>query len=246
MKYGQQRVELFLGRDYGHQRDYSETVATDIDGEVRQIIEMAPRRGLGDPGRIPGRAGRPRARADGEGDAEQGRPGPDLRPGRQAAAAQHVRGVRPARAVGQAAGADPGRVAGDQLRSRSGQRDRAGHAVAGSAADAGSGARAVRAPTAAGRHATPPDGHPAQPGYGQPPYGAGQFAGGPGTPPAYPPQPPHSGGQPHPDQPHPGQPPYPGGPSSYGSEESRSGGDYGQPGGHGQGWTPGDGQPGSR
>jgi cell division protease FtsH len=95
----------------------------------------------------------------------------------------------------------------------------------------------------AGRPATTPDGHPAQPGHGQPPYGAGQFAGGPGTPPAYPAQPPYSDGQPHPGQP---QPPYPGGQSSYGSEESRSGGDNGQTGGHGQGWTPGDGQPGSR
>src|SRR4029434_8907352 len=36
VEYGQKESEPFLGRDYGHQRDYSETVATDIDGEVRQ------------------------------------------------------------------------------------------------------------------------------------------------------------------------------------------------------------------
>ena len=30
VKYGQKESEPFLGRDYGHQRDYSETVATDI------------------------------------------------------------------------------------------------------------------------------------------------------------------------------------------------------------------------
>jgi cell division protease FtsH len=41
VKYGQKESEPFLGRDYGHQRDYSETVATDIDGEMRQLIEMA-------------------------------------------------------------------------------------------------------------------------------------------------------------------------------------------------------------
>jgi cell division protease FtsH len=41
VKYGQKESEPFLGRDYGHQRDYSETVATDIDNEVRQLIELA-------------------------------------------------------------------------------------------------------------------------------------------------------------------------------------------------------------
>ena len=41
VKYGQKESEPFLGRDYGHQRDYSETVATDIDSEVRMLIELA-------------------------------------------------------------------------------------------------------------------------------------------------------------------------------------------------------------
>ena len=31
----------FLGRDYGHQRDYSEDVASTIDGEIRSLIEAA-------------------------------------------------------------------------------------------------------------------------------------------------------------------------------------------------------------
>ena len=31
----------FLGRDYGHQRDYSENVASTIDGEIRTLIEAA-------------------------------------------------------------------------------------------------------------------------------------------------------------------------------------------------------------
>ena len=102
------------------------------------------RRGLGDPGRIPGRPRRPGARADGEGDAGQGGPGPDLRPCRQAAAAQHVRGVRPAGAVGQAAGDDAGRVARGQHRPRPGQRGgrRPRHALAQPAT--GTGARPVR------------------------------------------------------------------------------------------------------
>src|ERR1700743_613762 len=33
--------EPFLGRDYGHQRDYSEDIAADIDSEVRNLIEGA-------------------------------------------------------------------------------------------------------------------------------------------------------------------------------------------------------------
>ncbi|HSV67778.1 MAG TPA: ATP-dependent zinc metalloprotease FtsH [Mycobacteriales bacterium] len=41
VKYGTKDSEPFLGRDYGHQRDYSEDVAADIDGEVRGLIEAA-------------------------------------------------------------------------------------------------------------------------------------------------------------------------------------------------------------
>jgi cell division protease FtsH len=41
VKYGQKESEPFLGRDYGHQRDYSEDVASDIDSEVRGLIEAA-------------------------------------------------------------------------------------------------------------------------------------------------------------------------------------------------------------
>ena len=53
---------------------------------------------------------------------------------------------------------------------------------------------------------------------------------------------------PYPGQSHQAQPPYQGGQSPYGPDESSygSGGDNGQAGGFGQGWTPGDGQPGSR
>jgi cell division protease FtsH len=41
VKYGTSDAEPFLGRDYGHQRDYSEDIAADIDSEVRDLIEAA-------------------------------------------------------------------------------------------------------------------------------------------------------------------------------------------------------------
>src|SRR4051794_11027207 len=41
VKYGTGDAEPFMGRDYGHQRDYSEEIAADIDSEVRDIIERA-------------------------------------------------------------------------------------------------------------------------------------------------------------------------------------------------------------
>jgi cell division protease FtsH len=41
VKYGSNDSEPFLGRDYGHQRDYSEDIAADIDTEVRDLIERA-------------------------------------------------------------------------------------------------------------------------------------------------------------------------------------------------------------
>ena len=41
VKYGTGDSEPFMGRDYGHQRDYSEDIAADIDAEVRKLIEGA-------------------------------------------------------------------------------------------------------------------------------------------------------------------------------------------------------------
>lgn len=41
IKLGQESSEVFLGRDVGHQRDYSESVAGAIDVEVRGLIERA-------------------------------------------------------------------------------------------------------------------------------------------------------------------------------------------------------------
>jgi cell division protease FtsH len=41
IRYGQEQGEVFLGRDMGHIRDYSEEVAAAIDEEVRAFIEAA-------------------------------------------------------------------------------------------------------------------------------------------------------------------------------------------------------------
>jgi cell division protease FtsH len=41
IRYGQGEGEVFLGRDMGHQRDYSEEVASRIDEEIRTLIERA-------------------------------------------------------------------------------------------------------------------------------------------------------------------------------------------------------------
>jgi cell division protease FtsH len=41
IKLGQSNGEVFLGRDMGHQRDYSEEVASIVDEEVRNLIEAA-------------------------------------------------------------------------------------------------------------------------------------------------------------------------------------------------------------
>ena len=41
IRYGQEQNEVFLGRDMGHIRDYSEEIAAAIDEEVRSFIEQA-------------------------------------------------------------------------------------------------------------------------------------------------------------------------------------------------------------
>lgn len=39
--FGEQREEIFLGRDFGHVKNYSEETARKIDGEIRAILEKA-------------------------------------------------------------------------------------------------------------------------------------------------------------------------------------------------------------
>jgi cell division protease FtsH len=41
VKLGASSGEMFLGRDMGHQRDYSENIAEKVDSEVRALIEKA-------------------------------------------------------------------------------------------------------------------------------------------------------------------------------------------------------------
>ncbi|MDP9431205.1 MAG: ATP-dependent zinc metalloprotease FtsH [Actinomycetota bacterium] len=41
LKFGTNNSEVFLGRDMGHQRDYSEEIASKIDTEIRRLIEAA-------------------------------------------------------------------------------------------------------------------------------------------------------------------------------------------------------------
>ncbi len=41
VKFGQEQGEVFLGRDMGHQRDYSEEIAAQVDAEVRALVENA-------------------------------------------------------------------------------------------------------------------------------------------------------------------------------------------------------------
>ena len=39
MAYGKNRENVFMGRDFGHQRDYSEQVAYEIDEEIKSIVD---------------------------------------------------------------------------------------------------------------------------------------------------------------------------------------------------------------
>jgi cell division protease FtsH len=41
IRFGQAEREVFLGRDYGHQANYSEEVATRIDTEIRALVDAA-------------------------------------------------------------------------------------------------------------------------------------------------------------------------------------------------------------
>ena len=241
VKYGQKDSEPFLGRDYGHQRDYSETVATDIDSEVRQLIEMAHDEaweilveyrdvlddlvlelmeketlGKDDLARIFAPVAK---RPPHNTYAGFGRRAPSDKPPVMTPSELH--------AVG--AGRGPGNGAAPGMPSP-GPRPAPAPAQYGPTAPAGTD-DAGRAPGAAG--------------YGQPPYGTGQFTGGSAAPPPYQAQPAVSrrtgraaSGRPA---------AVPGRPGVRAEEPTRgSGGDNGQAGGYGQGWPPGDGQPGSR
>ena len=110
IKLGQSSGEVFLGRDMGHQRDYSEEVAGVVDEEVRQLIEAAHDEAwqvLNDNRDV---LDRPGPRAAREGDARHRTSSP--RSSRRSASGPSARSGCPASAARQrpAAGADPGRA----------------------------------------------------------------------------------------------------------------------------------------
>ena len=39
MTYGKNQENVFMGRDFGHQKDYSEQIAYEIDEEIKNIID---------------------------------------------------------------------------------------------------------------------------------------------------------------------------------------------------------------
>ena len=39
MTYGKSEDHVFMGRDFGHTRDFSEEIAADIDKEVKHIVD---------------------------------------------------------------------------------------------------------------------------------------------------------------------------------------------------------------
>ncbi len=107
VKYGTGDAEPFMGRDYGHQRDYSEDIAADIDAEVRGLIEGAHDEAWEILVQY-------RTELDAlvrelveQRDADQGRPRTDPGAGPQAPAAQHLLGLRQAHAERPAADRDP-------------------------------------------------------------------------------------------------------------------------------------------
>ena len=117
LKFGRGEGDVFLGRDLGHERDFSEEVASQIDDEVRESDRARPQRGLGDPGQVSRRARRHGAEAARQGDAEQGRSDRDLRVGQQASVSwlrlhpQAARRQAPVLTPGEIAKLDPKDVA---------------------------------------------------------------------------------------------------------------------------------------
>ena len=112
VKLGQSQGEVFLGRDMGHQRDYSEQVAAVVDEEVRKLIDDAHDEAWHARQRQPRHPRPARARAAREGDAQRRRARRDVQGHRQAAGPPDVALQRAPHPVRPAAGAHPGRAAG--------------------------------------------------------------------------------------------------------------------------------------
>ena len=119
IKLGDNTSEPFLGRDMGHQRNYSEEVAAIIDEEVKKLLSTAHQEAFDTPRAQPRRARLAGARAPRQGDPRQGADRRDLRPAAAAPGASRVDRFRRADAQRDPAGRDP---AGDP---RPGRRGRA-------------------------------------------------------------------------------------------------------------------------
>ena len=121
IKLGQEQGEVFLGRDMGHQRDYSEDVAGIVDEEVRRFIESAHDEAwhaLNDNRDVLDRLVLELLEKE---TLNKGQLDEIFAAGRQAAAAPDLAVQRPASVSDQPAGPDPGR-AGRRRRQR--QRSR--------------------------------------------------------------------------------------------------------------------------
>ena len=88
LKFGRGEGDVFLGRDLGHERDFSEEVASQIDDEVRGLIEQAHNEAWEILVKYRDVLDDLVLRAARQGDADQGGPQRDLRVGRQAAVPQ--------------------------------------------------------------------------------------------------------------------------------------------------------------
>ena len=74
--FGEKEELMFLGREIGEQRNYSEEVAEAIDPEVRRLVEEAHGRAQRHPDHLPGQARPGRPHLDGQGnDRRDGVPG---------------------------------------------------------------------------------------------------------------------------------------------------------------------------
>ena len=124
IKLGEAQGEPFLGRDMGHQRNYSEEVAGDRRRGDQEAARDRPPGGLRHPRGEPRRPRLPGARADGAGDPRQGGGGRGLRaaaPSPGAARLDRLAGPQP---LDHPAGADPGEDPGGRRRGRHRRRAR--------------------------------------------------------------------------------------------------------------------------
>ena len=124
IKFGGDNTEPFLGREMGHQRDYSEEVAALVDEEVKKLIETAHNEAWEILVENRDVLDNLVLAAAGEGDAGQGADRRDLRPDRQAPGPPGVDRLLPAYALHPSAGALAQGAGADERRRRLDTGDR--------------------------------------------------------------------------------------------------------------------------